>query len=81
MALLVFEHGWEELLDQSEVAGDVDFENLIHVCLIHFQDGVGFANAGIVNENRRIAQVVTNCGSGLVDCIVGAHVAAVEADT
>jgi hypothetical protein len=64
VAFVVLEHAGQEFLDQPEVTYDVDLEDLGYEFRRCFDDGLGLAYAGVVDEDTWIAPFETE----LVGC-------------
>ena len=78
VALALVQHGWQEFLDQREVAQQVDTENLLQVFLRGIKDCVAGRDPSVVDEDRRAADLRADGGCCQGHCRWGSNVASVE---
>lgn len=65
VALVDLDHVREELLHQGPVRQAVDVKDLVQKVLGHLEDGQGPRNAGVVDQDGRVAQVLPDGVGGL----------------
>lgn len=80
MALLARDHSREEFLDRVPVADEVDVEDLLEVLVGDIEDAERPANAGVVDENGRVAELGLDLVGDLGDAGGLCNVALVEVD-
>ena len=68
VALLLLEHGREELLDQRPVAEQIHAEDLLEPLFRCVQDRVSRCDAGIVDQDGGRSDVFADRGRCLLDC-------------
>lgn len=75
MSLVLLHHIWHKFLAHPEMRDDVDLEDCFCPFVCGFEDGVGTAYAGIVDEDGWVAPCQTKGVGGVGDGGGGCYVA------
>ena len=80
MAFSGFNHIRQEGTDKVPLAENVNVKDLTKRFRTGFENGVGFADACVVNQNARTVEFGTDLIGGVIDLLNRGYVALIECD-